>query len=95
MNIPQYQCHKQVGALKISEIQNPFPGGKGNAQILHFEDPFDSVQVSAEWMSKHNPVVGGYYVVYQDGYASFSPADAFESGYTKVDEGDSQETIRT
>ncbi len=26
--------------------------------------------------------VGGYYVVYEDGYKSFSPAGAFESGYT-------------
>ena len=35
-------------------------------------------------MLKHQPTVGGYYVVYKDGYKSFSPADAFESGYTRV-----------
>ncbi|MCK9988658.1 MAG: hypothetical protein AzoDbin1_05130 [Azoarcus sp.] len=29
--------------------------------------------------------VGGYYVVYEDGYKSFSPAIAFESGYTRID----------
>ena len=30
------------------------------------------------------PRVGGYYVVYADGYKSFSPATAFEEGYTKI-----------
>ena len=28
--------------------------------------------------------VGGYYVVYTGGYKSWSPAEAFEDGYTKV-----------
>ena len=36
-------------------------------------------------MKRHQPQVGGYYVVYApDGYASFSPADVFEEGYTLV-----------
>ena len=29
---------------------------------------------------------GGYYVRYPDGYESWSPAEAFEEGYTLVDE---------
>lgn len=29
--------------------------------------------------------VGGYYVRYADGYESWSPAQAFEEGYTRVD----------
>lgn len=28
--------------------------------------------------------VGGYYVVYEDGYESWSPAEAFEKGYTLI-----------
>lgn len=40
--------------------------------------------MSREWMTKHNPVVGGYLVLYDDGYCSFSPAEAFESGYTRI-----------
>jgi hypothetical protein len=35
-------------------------------------------------MFKHKPEVGGYYVVYKDGYRSFSPAEAFETGYEKI-----------
>lgn len=42
------------------------------------------VSVGPNYLSKHNPKVGGYYVRYADGYESFSPADAFEDGYTKV-----------
>ena len=29
----------------------------------------------------------GYLVEYEDGYLSWSPSEAFESGYTRVDEG--------
>lgn len=35
-------------------------------------------------MAKHKPVAGGYFVVYEDGYESFSPAKAFEEGYTRI-----------
>jgi hypothetical protein len=42
------------------------------------------VCVSDEYASKHNPDAGGYYVRYADGYESFSPAQAFEEGYTRI-----------
>ena len=29
-------------------------------------------------------VAGGYYVVYEDGYKSFSPSKAFDEGYTLI-----------
>jgi hypothetical protein len=35
-------------------------------------------------MTKHNPQVGGYYVMYKDGYQSWSPASEFEDGYTRI-----------
>jgi hypothetical protein len=38
--------------------------------------------VSQQYANKHKPHAGGYYVVYKDGYQSFSPAEAFEEGYT-------------
>lgn len=31
------------------------------------------------------PAAGGYYVVYEDGYQSYSPAKAFEDGYAPVE----------
>jgi len=42
------------------------------------------IHVTYEFMKKHEPKVGGYLVVYSDGYMSWSPADAFEGGYTQV-----------
>lgn len=36
------------------------------------------------YVRKHSPKVGGYFVVYPDGYQSWSPEEAFESGYTRV-----------
>jgi hypothetical protein len=35
-------------------------------------------------LDKHKPEVGGYYVVYKEGYKSFSPAGAFEEGYALI-----------
>lgn len=46
-----------------------------------------SVTVSEDYVKKHQPKVGGYYVRYEDGYESFSPAEAFEGGYKKIHEG--------
>jgi len=76
--MPRYKCHKTVHALKILSIAaNPATGG---AQ-LEVEAPFGRVGVTEGWMMKHSPKPGGYYVVYADGYSSFSPAEAFEEGY--------------
>ena len=50
--------------------------------VLKVQEPFAPITVAADWFNKHAPQVGGYYVVYDDGYKSFSPAKAFEEGYT-------------
>lgn len=77
--MPVYKCHKEVWALKIDAI-----GIDETDQytITPAEKGYASFKVSGEFMKKHNPKVGGYYVVYEDGYKSFSPAEAFEEGYT-------------
>lgn len=80
-----YQCHKQVLAAKIVNIAT-MRHDDGPATVrttLHLEGG-SFVQVSPEWVAKHVPSCGGYFVQYDDGYESFSPAKAFESGYTDV-----------
>jgi hypothetical protein len=42
------------------------------------------VSMLEDWHAKHAPHVGGYFVQYEDGYTSFSPAEAFESGYVRA-----------
>jgi hypothetical protein len=79
MEMPKYQCHKKVWALKIKSIE------RGAVTKLSFEDEgYAAILVSYDYDQKHNPEAGGYYVVYADGYKSYSPAKAFEEGYSRV-----------
>lgn len=77
--MPRYKCHKEVWALKIASIRLT---EDGRGWITPAEDGYAPFEVSAAYVSKHEPTPGGYYVVYKDGYQSFSPAKAFEDGYT-------------
>lgn len=89
--MPKYQSHKQVWALKIKAIVYDSELAKetnretdGSATITPEEEGYAPFKVDHEYVEKHKPFVGGYYVVYKDGYKSFSPAEAFEGGYTKL-----------
>lgn len=78
--MPQYQSHKKVWALKIKDVRQ-----RPDGAILYIEDPgFASIKVDQTYIERNHPKAGGYYVVYEDGYKSFSPAQAFESGYTRI-----------
>jgi len=80
VELPLYQCHKQVRAAKITGI---CPQNSETLTItLHLDDILGEVEVDSEWMDKHKPQIGSYFVVYSDSYASCSPAEPFESGYT-------------
>lgn len=84
LEMPRYVSHKRVWALKIKSIAE----GTSNEEfaVLTFEeDGYAPLPVDVGWYFQHKPVAGGYYVVYQDGYKSFSPAKAFEDGYTLQD----------
>ena len=75
-SLPRYRCHKTVSALKIRSL---------SGTRLSFEDEgYAPIDVPLEWITKHSPHAGGYLVVYEDGYRSFSPAAAFEQGYTRI-----------
>lgn len=75
--MPEYQSFKRVRALKIKEVH---PDGT----LVFIEPGYIPLRVGEAFMAKHDPQPGGYFVVYQDGYQSFSPAQAFESGYVRV-----------
>jgi hypothetical protein len=81
--MPRYQCHKKVWALKIVGISLP-QNETGDAELAFSDRGYASKLMPRVWLDKHNPEVGGYYVVYDDGYQSFSPAKAFEEGYTRI-----------
>ncbi len=63
--MPKYECHKKVWALKIAGIVGDQHGG---VYFQPAEEGYDKVPMSPEYVAKHKPEVGGYYVVYEDGY---------------------------
>lgn len=73
-----YKCHKQVKAFKITNIKLI------EDSIYNLVGSNDIVMVREDFMQKFKPEVGGYYVLYNDGYTSYSPAEPFEEGYTEL-----------
>lgn len=70
-------------------------------------EQYDAIDVSSEFVLKHlktlddgkniefwSPDVPGYYVVYEDGYKSWSPVEAFEKGYTLMNDSDKPMLLR-
>lgn len=79
--MPRYVCHKQVWALKIASLKEGVEDK--NSVLMSFSDEgYAPIHVDFDWYYRHKPEAGGYYVVYRDGYKSYSPAKAFEDGYT-------------
>lgn len=98
----RYISHKEVdaayiiGESTISESESIVLifGEKGSAEITG-----DKI-VSRDWYKKHSEnewlarsLIGGYFVRYADGYESWSPAEAFESGYKEIGE-DGNEALK-
>ena len=88
IEMPKYKSHKEVWALKIKSIVRDGEGenreSDGSAIITPEEEGYAPFRVEGDYLHKHKPQVGGYYVVYKDGYKSFSPAEAFEEGNTRI-----------
>lgn len=85
--MPRYKCHKEVWALKIKSIVAVDLDPDSTPEIYEItpeEEGYGPFNVLSEYVLKHNPKAGGYYVLYGDGYASYSPAKPFEDGYTRV-----------
>ncbi|UCZ75334.1 hypothetical protein LHK94_20490 [Dickeya zeae] len=92
--LPRYRCHKVIQAAKIIDV-NLLDNGKSSltldGDILLFAE--------RGYIEKHNPQPGGYFVLYEDGYQSYSPAGAFEAGYSRLPElgcecGDNQLEVK-
>lgn len=79
-----YACHKTVKAFRIDRIEQlgAFPG----VTTYDIQGEHGYATVTGDWFDRHKPQLGGYYVIYEDGYESYSPAKAFEAGYTLITE---------
>ena len=81
--MPKYQSHKQVWALRISAIEIH---EDKSATIAPKDEGFAVFKTRPGWAerfegSEEDP---GVYVVYADGFSSWSPSDAFDEGYTLI-----------
>lgn len=94
--LANWQCHKIVAAGKIVEV---FYGTRaateeGNAPVKFAEalrvETADGTACATPvcpgdaFFARGEPAIGDYLVKYEDGYLSWSPAKAFEDGYTKI-----------
>lgn len=81
VELPKYQCHKIVRAAKITRMVE---NDREHSLDMRLEGIEGYVSLSLNWGRKHQPQVGGYYVAYEDGYTSYSPAAAFDAGYAPL-----------
>jgi hypothetical protein len=84
--LPRWKCHKEVRGAKIEEIREH--GDAGATFILHRADTDELIELDLNraWIDRFKPHVGGYLVIYDDGYHSFSPGKQFEEGYRLIDD---------
>lgn len=84
--LPQWQSHKIVHAAKITGLIYGL-GGEGIHSVrleAPMIPPSQEFQVPENFAARGKPQVGDYLVQYDDGYVSWSPAKAFEDGYTRI-----------
>ncbi len=81
MNLRKYQSHKVVEAAKVVLAKQ-----EGHDIRVDLDND-DWVLLPGHRIPDGADPCAGYYVKYEDGYESWSPADAFEAGYTLVPDG--------
>ena len=82
MALQKYKSHKVVVAAKIAAIEFAVNDiaiiATNDGQTITTDTPYRD-----RFKGDENDL--GYYVVYADGYESWSPTKAFEEGYTKIE----------
>lgn len=86
-NWPKYESHKIVQAAKIVRIEDP-SGGPSGLQVrviwVSVDDGPEEIFDPTVPGMREKAEVGGYAMLYSDGFKSISPAKQFEEGYTRV-----------
>lgn len=72
--IPLFQSHKRVRALKIAKV---------HFSTVAFEDVRFMARTMRDFVEKHKPESGGWYVVHNDGTEDYYPAN-FENDFHPV-----------
>lgn len=80
VDLPLWKCHKVVGASRILYVERYLDRARHRLVL----ECGVRVGVPDAWAAKHKPAVNGYFLLHEDGYESYSPAEAFEAGYTPL-----------
>lgn len=75
-SMPRYKSSKIIAALEIKAVDGH--------HLSFVEAGFADIEAPAEMFLRYTPVPGDRYMVYPDGYKSFSPKKAFEEGYERI-----------
>jgi hypothetical protein len=87
-SFPRYRCHKVVRALKIQAHDEGtlFPADKNFPAFEGGAGYWRGFHAARKTWPENQTSDYGYFVVYDDGYTSYSPTQAFESGYVLEEE---------
>ena len=101
---PTYRSHKRVRAARIMSIEIICPNHTHEPEddqdveimLVPLDPHRGRIKVSEEFfihrilptLENHDHLLPGYYVMYEDGYDSWSPASTFEAGYDLVKDGE-------
>lgn len=78
IEMPRYVSYKKVWALEIASVDRLI------FKVSFLEKGYAPVKLPADMWARYQPVAGDFYVVYDDGYKSFSPRKAFLEGYSRI-----------
>ncbi len=83
MEMPKYKSYKEVWALQIDKVVKH---DEDKTYGLSFKEAgYAPIRLPDRMFSRYTPVSGDFYVVYADGYQSFSPRKAFLEGYSPIE----------
>lgn len=86
--LPRWKSHKEVWGDRIAEIHQAGPDDElqsvDDSGIRWVLDCRGVIFVTKDLIARGQPQVGDYFVQYDDGYKSWSPAQPFEEGYTRL-----------
>jgi hypothetical protein len=89
VGLPRWQSHKKVYGDRIKGIERLDPKvgwGRDDTGLRWLLDCGVIVSVTKDLIARGSPTAGDYFIQYDDGYKSWSPAKAFEEGYTRISE---------
>lgn len=76
----RYTSPRPMTAGKITDIVRSQQGG----EVLLKLEGDETISVDESFDAKYSPQIGGYYVLYGDGYKMYADAEHFEAHHQKL-----------